>query len=61
MARSTTQTPYDCNIEHKRIYIFRKIEWASGIGDDDITPMVLHETCNDEKKCPSLLRCPLRE
>ena len=43
--QTTKTTPYHCAELRRSVPVLQRIEWVSGIGQDDAEPVVLAEAC----------------
>lgn len=43
--QTTKTTPYHCAELRRSVPVIQRIEWVSGIGQDDAEPVVLAEAC----------------
>ena len=43
--QTTKTTPYHCAELRRSVPVLQRIEWVSGIGQDDSEPVVLAEAC----------------
>lgn len=57
--QTTKTTPYRCAELRRSVPVLQRIEWVSGIGQDDAEPVVLAEACALASRCPRVAHCPL--
>ena len=57
--QTTKTTPYHCAELRRSVPVIQRIEWVSGIGQDDAEPVVLAEACALASRCPRVANCPL--
>lgn len=57
--QTTKTNPYHCAELRRSVPVFQRIEWVSGIGQDDPEPVVLAEACALASRCPRVAHCPL--
>ena len=50
--QTNTTTPYHCAELRRSVPVLQRIEWVSGIGQDDAEPVVLAEACALASRCP---------
>ena len=50
--QTTKTTPYHCAELRRSVPVLQRIEWVSGIGQDDAEPVVLAEACALASRCP---------
>ena len=53
------KTQYHCAELRRYVPVIQRIEWVSGIGQDDAEPVVLAEACALASRCPRVAHCPL--
>ena len=56
--QTTKTTPYHCAELRRSVPVIQRIEWVSGIGQDDAEPVVLAEACALASRCPKVATCP---
>ena len=52
---------YLCAQLRRVVPLVQRVEWVSGIGDDESEPLVVAETCTLASHCPWVASCPLRD
>jgi hypothetical protein len=57
--QTTQTTSYNCVELRRSVRVVQRIEWVSGIGDDEAEPVVLSEACSLSSRCPRVAYCPL--
>lgn len=57
--QTTKTNPYHCAELRRSVPVLQRIEWVSGIGQDDAEPGVLAEACALASRCPRFAHCPL--
>lgn len=50
---------FACVEINRTVPIVQRVEWVSGIGDDQPQPIVLAEACRLASRCPKAESCPL--
>ena len=55
------KAPYSCAQLRRVVPLVQRVEWVSGIGDDEAEPVVVAETCALTSRCPCVASCPLRD
>lgn len=58
--QNTKSTPYQCAEVRRTVTVIQRIQWVSGIGQDDAEPVVLAERCAQASRCPRFAHCPLK-
>ena len=53
------KTQYHCVELRRAVPVIQRIEWVSGIGQDEADPVVLAEACALASRCPRVSNCPL--
>ena len=57
--QTINKTQYQCAELRRSVPVIQRIEWVSGIGQDDAEPVVLAEACALASRCPRVANCPL--
>ncbi|AKK25115.1 hypothetical protein MB84_30815 (plasmid) [Pandoraea oxalativorans] len=57
--QTTKTAPYHCAELRCSVPVIQRIEWGSGIGQDDVEPVVLAEACALASRCSRVAHCPL--
>lgn len=55
------KTSYRCAQLRRVVPLVQRVEWVSGIGDDEAEPVVVAETCTLASRCPYVASCLLRD
>ena len=57
--QTINKTQYHCAELRRSVPLIQRVEWVSGIGQDDAEPVVLAEACALASRCPKVANCPL--
>lgn len=57
--RNRDHPQYHCAELRGSVPLIQRVEWVSGIGQDDAEPVVLAEACALASRCPKVATCPL--
>ena len=57
--QTLNKTQYHCAELRGSVPLIQRVEWVSGIGQDDAEPVVLAEACALASRCPRVENCPL--
>ena len=50
--QTLNKTQYHCAELRRSVPLIQRVEWVSGIGQDDAEPVVLAEACALASRCP---------